>query len=106
MTTATIARETTDSRKRLKRIVDQSLAVLCERSDAANKDPQRQLSGRRFFPLHVDPACIQKTALANAVTALAALWKIPASSRPKTHDVPRSRQSLRLAGHAVSGSSN
>ncbi len=95
MTTATIVKEKTDSTKRLKRIVEQSLAVLCERSDAAKGDRQRQLSGRRFFPLYVDPACIQKTALTSAVTALATLWKIPVSSRRNPHDVPRSGQSLR-----------
>ncbi len=75
MTSATIVKETPDSTNQLKKVVEQSLAMLGEGNDA----PRTEVC-RRSLPLYVDAANRQKVALLSAAKALASLWKV---SKPK-----------------------
>src|SRR5271163_2533288 len=81
-TTATInekpVNNNSGSTTHLKNIFDHSLAILCE---GAGSERVR----RSFLPLHTDAVSLQKRALSDAATALAALWKIPANRSPKLH---------------------
>jgi hypothetical protein len=76
-------KEKPDSKNRLKSVVEESLAVLCEDKDSARTESQTARSSRRSLPLHIDPANLQQRALVNAAEALAALWKISGPRRTK-----------------------
>jgi hypothetical protein len=82
---ATIVNEPVDSNNHLKDVVEQSLAVLGDGQRCAGTKPQAQTSLRSALPLHVDRANLQKRALTDAATALAALWKI---SKPRRVKLP------------------
>ena len=71
MASATIIKEKSDSTIQLKKVVEQSLAMLGESNDT----PRTEIC-RRSLPLYVDAANRQKVALVSAAKALAALWKI------------------------------
>jgi hypothetical protein len=60
----------------LKKIFDQSLAVLCGGKESV---PLR----RNSLPLHIDSVSLQKRALTDAANALTSLWKISDSASPK-----------------------
>lgn len=64
------------SANNLKKVFDQSVAILC---DGANSVRVRRSS----LPLHIDAFNLQKRAMSDAASALAALWKI--TSSPKLH---------------------
>jgi hypothetical protein len=72
-----------DSTRSLRNICEQSLAVLCEGGDSVKTKSPAETSRRRSLPLYVDPANLQKRALGDAAKALAALWKISDSKRPR-----------------------
>jgi hypothetical protein len=76
-----ITSEKPDSTRRLRNIVEQSIAVLCERNGAAVGSAKRLR--QRFLPIHVDSVSLQKCALTTAANALAALWKIQEPGRTK-----------------------
>jgi hypothetical protein len=71
----------TDSTRRLRSIIEQSIAVLSDRNDSS-AGPAKRLR-RRFLPIHADSINLQKCALTAAANALAALWKVPESGRSK-----------------------
>ena len=77
--------EQLDSKSHLKNVVDQSLAVLGADKNSAVVKPQGHELLRSALPLHVDPANLQKRALSDAATALAALWKV---SKPRRTRMP------------------
>jgi hypothetical protein len=77
--------EPVDPDNHLKDVIEQSLAVLGDGQRSAGTQPQAQTSLRSALPLHVDPANLQKRALTDAATALAALWKI---SKPRRVKIP------------------
>jgi hypothetical protein len=81
MATAVLAKPGTESAHHLRDIVEQSIAVLCERDEAAAK--QAQVRASRFLPLHADRASMQKAALTNAAKALASLWNVSRPGRAK-----------------------
>jgi hypothetical protein len=72
----TMLHEQPGSTTRLKKIFDQSLAVLCN-------DKEKMPLRRSSLPLHIDGVNLQKRALSDAANALAALWKISDPSSPK-----------------------
>jgi hypothetical protein len=73
------------SKSHLKDVVEQSLAVLGDGQNPAGASVQAQAPLRSALPLHVDPANLQKRALTDAATALAALWNI---SKPRRIKLP------------------
>ncbi len=77
-----ITPETPDSTRRLRNVMEESMAVLSERSNSAAGSARRLR--QRFLPIHADSINLQKCALTTAASALAALWKIPATGRAKT----------------------
>lgn len=77
--------EPVDSNDHLKDVVEQSLAVLGDGQRSGGTKPQAHTSLRSALPLHVDRANLQKRALTDAATALAALWKI---SKPRRVKLP------------------
>jgi len=70
--------EQPESTNQLKNIVEQSLAMLCERDGGTRSETRR-----RSLPLYIAAADRQKTALVGAAKALASLWKIPRRGGPK-----------------------
>jgi hypothetical protein len=70
--------DTSGSTHQLKKIFDQSLAILCEGASSVRVR-------RSSLPLHIDAISLQKRALRDAANALAALWNISASKSPKLH---------------------
>jgi hypothetical protein len=77
--------QTAPSKTHLKDVVEQSLAVLGDGQATAGTKPAPQPALRSALPLHVDPANLQKRALTDAATALAALWNI---SKPRRIKLP------------------
>jgi hypothetical protein len=73
------------SKTHLKDVVEQSLAVLGDGQTSAGSKPVPQTTLRSALPLHVHPANLQKRALTDAATALAALWNI---SKPRRIKLP------------------
>lgn len=80
MTKTATVNENSGSANHLKNIFDQSLAILRDGAGAAR-------ARRRSLPLHIDAVNLQKRALGDAATALAALWKI---SAPRSAKLPSS----------------
>jgi hypothetical protein len=80
MTMTMTLTDSAESTNHLKRVFEQSLAVLGEDHDSRTGERQRSRSRLRSIPLHIDAASLQKRAIANAAEALTALWKI--SPRP------------------------
>ena len=76
---------TEESTTRLKNIVEQSIAVLCDSDDSARADARREPISRRSLPLHIDAANLQKRALSDAAKALSVLWKITKAAPDKLH---------------------
>ena len=68
--------EKAGSTSRLKKIFDQSLAIL---SEGANSVQVRRSS----LPLHMDTVNLKKRALSDAANALSELWKISGTRSPK-----------------------
>ena len=83
MSNGTIVTDNSDSTNRLKSIFEQSLAVMCEGKDSVKTGSQTERVRQSSIPLHVDAVNLQKRALDNAAKALATLWKISESKRPK-----------------------
>lgn len=77
--------EPATSKTHLKDVVDQSLAVLGDGQQSSGTKATAQASPRNALPLHVHPANLQKRALTDAATALAALWNI---SKPRRIKLP------------------
>jgi hypothetical protein len=65
-----------DSKNRLKNVLEQSLAVMCDAGSAAGDKVKIGSPQRSSLPLHMDAAYLQKGAMADAAKALATLWKI------------------------------
>jgi hypothetical protein len=76
MTNPVTPNDKAGSANHLKKVFDQSLAIL---SESAGSVQVR----RSFVPLHIDPVSLQKRALSDAANALASLWKISQSKSPK-----------------------
>jgi hypothetical protein len=88
MTNDIAGKQQSESTSQLKSIFEQSLAVLRDdkpqNRNVTTKNPPNVRIRPDFFPLHIDPANLQKRALDNAAKALAALWKIsePGPTKP------------------------
>jgi hypothetical protein len=76
MTNAATPNDKSGSADHLKKVFDQSLAIL---SEGAGSVQVR----RRSVPLHIDAVSLQKRALSDAANALATLWKISQPKSPK-----------------------
>jgi hypothetical protein len=68
----------TGSANYLKKVFDQSLAILSEGAGSVQ-------ARRRSVPLRIDAVNLQKRALSDAANALASLWKISQPKSPKLH---------------------
>lgn len=76
-------KESVASASRLKKLMEQSLAVMREgKAAAAATQTKTGTLSRRALPLHMNAAYLQNGALVDAADALAALWKI---SKPANH---------------------
>jgi hypothetical protein len=85
MRNAPTVNEQPGSANRLKNIFDESLAILCEGGGAPTVR-------RSSIPLHIDAISLQKRALSDAASALAALWKISKPTSSKLHSAIPCRQ--------------
>ncbi|MGA9899188.1 MAG: hypothetical protein WBQ09_13890 [Terriglobales bacterium] len=88
MANAAIVQEKAGSTIQLKKVIEQSLAILGE-----NNDTPRPVICLRSLPLYVNPANRQKVALLSAAKALASLWEV---SKPKPARRPPSELFLQL----------
>ena len=83
MTPSTLETKNNDeSPAHLKNRVEQSVALLCKTRDTTVTNARAAGSpDRRSVPIHVDASYLQKGALVDAATALAALWKVPSRAK-------------------------
>jgi hypothetical protein len=83
--------EPSESISHLKRVFEQSLAVLGDSPGSKAGEAQTSRSSLRSMPLHIDAATLQKRAIANAAQALTALWKISPRAKSRTRVAQQSR---------------
>ena len=88
--TMTLA-EPSESTSHLKRVFEQSLALLGDSRGSKAGETEASRSRLRSMPLHIDAASLQKRAIANAAQALTALWKISPRAKSRSRVTQQSR---------------
>jgi hypothetical protein len=83
-----VPQENPESVIHLKTVFEKSLAVLSEGKDALTKNTRIGRASRSTMPIRINAADLQKRALDDAAHALATLWKVQESGRPKVQIRP------------------